>query len=454
MCYSGLDFRYGWRWLLPLVAGQSVGLYGFSREEELFWNDVVMTAGLVGHVDNAEVLLVNADGVAKYGSPVIADIDIAQVVCVVASGQLARRWRRVLRAKFSQLKEYSLLPAANPRIVVPLDSSRHAASGLSLHRPGRWTVRLGLLAARALVKVGCFGLLRRRVLLIATRAPDSLPLGALQAEFYKRYHHQGMDFALYLGTADDNRKTVVLPVGPSVPQIILKIAATPRARASLTNEAAALVALAQSPLAMCVPQLSGLVASGSTLNLYQEFRQRRFVGKRRMGAAVVHFLAQLSQVDRELAPLSELLAKLPLLPLVDELDGYAVAYCAVRRQLEALAASGAKLWVHRAHGDFSPWNCAWSDHGIFVFDWEESRRQSLALGDAFSYVISPAHLIQRKANAHTILSDTLSLAERVVHAGGLAGLDARDYLALWLLHRDCHARLYGDLLVLLERNWR
>lgn len=343
------------------------------------------------------------------------------------------------------------MPSGDPRLVVPLNSWRHTVAGLRLHRPGRWVARLGLLLANTLVRVGSRALLRQLVLLIASRDGRLCPSGVLGAGLLERYVGKEMDFALYLGTPDDNRKTVVLPLGTSDPEIILKVAEMPRARASLTNEASALAELGQSEIAPYVPKLVALVSSDNTLNLYQEYRPKRQTGSGRMNAAVVEFLAQLSQIGRQSAPLSDLLS---VLPLPDSSDKYNVVCRALVTRLLVAADAGASVWQHRTHGDFAPWNCAWSDDGIFVYDWEESQQLDLALGDAFWYVIAHAHLDQRGANVAKILSTSLSLGGRVAAAASLIGVDTRVYLAVWLLRRVNQPGMYRRLLVALERNWR
>jgi hypothetical protein len=79
------------------------------------------------------------------------------------------------------------------------------------------------------------------------------------------------------------------------------------------------------------------------------------------------------------------------------------------------------------------------------------------LGDAFYYAIAPALLLQRNANAETILAKVLHvgemLAKKMANVSGVLP-DPKLYLALWLLGRQDKTGLYGELLVLLARSWR
>lgn len=454
MMVEALDFRFGWRWLLPLEEGYSVGLYGFDPEEEQFWQEALSAFNTVVQEGGADALLLNADSCSPSASPTARDLAAAFTVCVLARRSHAARWQAVLRGAFSFVREYGLLPEGNPRVVVPLSSTRHVLTALCLHRPGRQVARLGVGAARVLARVGNDSLLRGRVLLIATRGAAAVPMGAVHAELSARLSEPDLDYALYLGTPDDNRKTVVLPLGRSVPDTILKVAATPKARAALKNEATALAALGSSDLAGCVPEVSGVVEAGETLTLHQEYRPRQRTSNGKIRAAAVAFLGRLSALERQRQPLAALLES-ALSDLGEACSSTAVVACqALLPRLQILAQSGTEVWMHRTHGDFAPWNCSWTDRGLFVFDWEESRAQDLAFGDAFYYAIAPALHVQGKLDAPKTLEAALCLAQQVATESGMGKVDVRLYLALWLMARLNQASLYGELLVLLERDWR
>jgi len=115
--------------------------------------------------------------------------------------------------------------------------------------------------------------------------------------------------------------------------------------------------------------------------------------------------------------------------------------------------AGESVWGHRSHGDFAPWNFAWTAKGFFVFDWEESAEDGLALQDAFYYVIAPALLVQRNASVTETFNAVFCFANRVVEASGTK-LDIQLYFALWLLARVGRAKLYDELCVLLAQRWQ
>lgn len=452
MCQAEMDYRFGWRWLLPAVEG-SIRIYSFSDEEEQFWQRLLPDNEWNSEVNYSNFLLINNDRYATQAQPSLADIQAAELVCVIGDRKQTKYWRTILNKTFPLVREYGLLSPSCPRVIIPLSSAHHAVTALSLHRPGRWTARLALSLARVLAFFGNFWLLRGRVLLIATRSTGFIPRGALQAGLPDRFGQRSIDYALYLGTPDDNRKTIVLPMGDSVQRIILKVAETPKARASLMNEASALSALSQSHLSSCVPKLEDLISSDAMLTLYQEYRSRRLVRQRKLDAAVINFLGQLMALNNQSMPLSAYLDVFPDDSEECVSDDVISACRALRERLQNQAELDTEILLHRTHGDFAPWNCAWTNQGLFVFDWEESQENGLALQDAFYYVIGPALLVQRNASAIETLDAVFCFANRVVEMSEMK-LDIRIYLALWLLTRVGRAKLYDELCVLLAQRWQ
>lgn len=453
---SELDYRFGWRWLLPPRDNDRVALVGFSEDEEVFWRDVMApTCGFVEALAEANVWVVNGDRGGIGRDDVMRNFSRVNVVSVVGSGKSMSWWRQAMFRHFPVVREYGLLPSGNPRIILPLDSPKHATTALRLHRPGRCAARMVLVAIRVLAYFGNFSLLRRRLLCIALRDESCLPRGAITAGLAARLPEARGGFALYLGTAGRNRKTVILPV-TDFPRVVLKAAETPNACRALRNELSVLHALATSPLKPNVPSVWDVVECGDTLTLYQEYRQRRLIWGSRYREAVVEFMAKLSAQNRRSQSLTSILTE-GCLEWGDRRSGSGGSvFSALMRRLERAAAKGVMLWAHRSHGDFAPWNCAWTKKGLFVFDWEESRECATAFGDAFYFVVAPAVLISgQNDDPAKVTHEALRLATDVAAKVGLPVEDLRIYWALWLLERAAkdNMPLYGQLVAELERKW-
>ena len=451
---SVLDYRFGWRWLLPSSSGQQAVYFGLNHEEQRWWIQTLAMQSLQGVSSPTEGCLIALDHCDLRSVVNMVNVMCPSWLCAWGSGSAISLLRESLGG-FGSVREYALLPADSPRVVVPLSSSsKHAIAGLRLHRPGRWIAQFGLLAACGLAKFGYFGLVRRRVLLVATRSSDC-PVGAVHAKLSIALQSEQQDYALYLGVQGDKRKTVVLPMKNSQLKVILKTAESIKAREALKNEAQALQTLATiTSLASRVPKLIGIEETDCSLTLLQEYHSRQFVRKYHFNAAVVDFLVELARLERKEIKLEKLLSLLPRPVCMDLSARVNTAATRLKEKLANLAENGFCCWTHRCHGDFASWNCTWSGKGLFVFDWEDSQANDLALGDAFYFILSPFVHVQKQPDATFAMTLAIQFAEELAERVGFDEIDVRMYLAIWLLQRLSQHPFYGKLVVELEQSWQ
>ena len=64
---------------------------------------------------------------------------------------------------------------------------------------------------------------------------------------------------------------------------------------------------------------------------------------------------------------------------------------------------------HRAHGDFTPWNCSMTKKGFFVFDWEMSYKWAPALTDYLYYHMVPSLLLSKDPTTLALVKQKLFL---------------------------------------------
>src|SRR6185369_9011631 len=124
-----MDYRFGWRWLLPGEAHhKQICLLGFDDAELSFWRTVLSSATFIKVADGADCWIINTDTAVSIPCP--AAIEKVSTICLVGSGSSVSRWRKVLNHCFADIREYGLLSHRNPRVVVPLGSQAHAVHGL------------------------------------------------------------------------------------------------------------------------------------------------------------------------------------------------------------------------------------------------------------------------------------------------------------------------------------
>ena len=390
-------------------------------------------------VDKADAWIVDADRCSFNPEQARFGVDCIRVMSVVGAHSAVARWRRVMSEHFEVIHEYGLLPSNQPRVVVPLGSSLQCAEALQLHRPGRLLARLVTAVASRLASMGVMCPLGGRSLCIGSRASQALPIGALQAGLDLELKNTGEDYALYLGTPDANRKTVVLPVGGLQSKIIYKMAATQESRLSLKNEAEALAALQNTVMGGNIPAILDLVEGDNTLTLQQEFRPRIAAKGNKIKPAVMDFLVRLSTIDRKARPLSDLLEEMASERKELE-NGFRAIFSTVWRRLEEMADEGVKIWEHRSHGDFAPWNCVWTQQGLFVFDWEASRERDVAFSDVFSFVAKPYLYVHRRTKPSKLALKAKELAAIVSSASKIPSHIIDACWMLWLLKQTHHKK--------------
>lgn len=440
-----LDYRFGWRWLLPVTAGDKVLLLGFSDGELTFWRRILADASITADPGAATVLLL------KDLSPdhrLVQACPRLDVLCAIGPGSMVAAWRRWLAGRFAQVSDFALLPADRPRVVVPLGESAPLAQGLGLHRPGRRTARFALAIGTLLARCGVDRPLRTRTLCIATRVVDKQrPAGLWQAGLRLCSGDAGGRYALYLGTPDAHRKTVVLPVGGR-PECILKIGVSTTAGEALHNEMTALQMMSRTSLASSVPRILGAEIGDGFIVLCQEYRARKAAMQSVIRTKAVEFLTALARVDARQRPAGEILAPYRL-GLDEPVDGIDQQKCAARRKfLDGAVDSDVMIAGSRSHGDFAPWNCALTDQGFFVYDWEDSCDWDVALSDAFYFATAHAAYVQRRPDLEKVENAAFTLAGNVAEEIGLEMDKIRFHWNLWLLRmaRRKDAPLYRQLL--------
>lgn len=430
-----MDYHFGWRWLLPHVPNQTVCLAGFAQAEISFCKNNVKVRDWIDLPQKADGCIINADNFLSLSTEKHTYINNeSKWVAVVGTRVSVNKWRKCIDNRFSSIREYGLLPAENSRVVVPLTNANHAYSALTLHRPGRRIARYGVRLAGMLARLNVLFPLRRRVLLIAGRC-DRWPMGAVHAGVSAQFFGKTVDYALYLGTPNDNRKTVVIPLGGQESNLLIKIGSSSKARKALHNEAFALRFLNDTSIKKRIPRLIEVVENEHCVALHQEYRPRGKASSKLFNQALIDFLAQLSLLGRR---------NRPLRLIIDEMFPNVVSYpkeeedgpCSVvLRWLQRKAESGVEVWVCYGHGDLAPWNCMWTEKGLFVYDWEECTSEALAFTDAFYFVVAPVlHLSSEATTPEAVMTMALQFAGDVAKGGNLPpGDDIKIHFAIWLL---------------------
>ncbi|WP_386685006.1 hypothetical protein [Loktanella sp. R86503] len=349
-----LERLLGWNLLIPPCDGQTVYLDGLPLDAGSVWADM-RDERIVTTAREADLRVY-----WNHSPPV----DPGQGGWV-AVGQGA--------ARVPTAKAYALIPPSDPRLVLPLGNQKQLLRGLKMHRPGRKVARMAVWLLTLSVRLGMVWPLTRRVLWIDIANNRKLPTAIA-------------DSILYLGTADNNRKTTILPPDDNR---LLKHGIGALPIASLSREADALSFMGKTNLAGQVPQLINFSRESQFAVLTQEYRDPMPSDRKEYEQNVVKFLKDLSEIGAETR------------------DG---------------------IFGHRCHGDFAPWNMMNTTNGFFVFDWEDSLEWAPALTDAFHFATAQYFHLGKEMNLDSLVEHALGFASKI---GRLQGIDPKNIRPLW-----------------------
>ena len=447
------DYRFAWRVMLPSHGIRTFGIFGFDDADRSFWRIAMSQYDLVPSGEAGDISVIDADHFMGKSDEVADEFGGAQAICIVGSGSRVIRWKQLVNKSYAHCREYALLPASEPRVLVPLSTRRHILEGLRIHRPGRLEARVALFIVTFFARIGSYVLLRRRVLLIATRhsAAEFAEIGGMVVGTKSQVRPS--NYALYFGAPKRDRKFVALPLSEREPETILKIAESAGGRKSLLRESNALMELQATSIARYVPKLIELRNEKGLSILRQEYRARRYVRKRQLDNEVTRFLVNISAVGQRWSSLKGeldvLQKKSNAINSTNRMEGLE----RVLGALDSASQQGVKMCSHWTHGDFAPWNICWSRTGLFVFDWEESQRSDVALTDAFYYAMAPLIHIGRRPNTARILHNALQFSVRVASEAGLRGIDVHVHFAVFALRRIQSDPIYASLLRVLAHDY-
>ena len=366
---------HAWR-----CGGSDVGIAAVQAERQDIDTDIktVGDSGLNGHGYHAIAVrgaLSGADADALYGRLLPGGALIH-----VGGGACGRRLLSLGSVPGGRASEYALLPARDPKVIIPLASPAMTLSGLRFYLPRRryrrmW-VRIGGLALRA----GVPGLLGRRRMIKVTK-PGALPGDAYLLDWIGRLiGTRACDAAAYIGNNRTPRRRLTLQVfdysGRAVS--VVKVADTEDARDVSSRETAALSAISQAAV------LRGSIPNVISHEDWQGYSvmAQGFVpmnGIRYpagLTPAHVSFLESLGRVGRNEMRLLDW-------PKWREIEAWSMTWPFASKEEGELAGKTVR-WLredfgetrfvfHRAHGDFTPWNALVTDGGgLMVFDWEYS----------------------------------------------------------------------------------
>jgi hypothetical protein len=335
-------------------------------------------------------------------------------------------------AGFRYSWHYAALPAGKPRLFIPLASRKLRDNGLAFHQPGSFKARVSLAAAKGLNLIGVRRHLMKHAIGIYARDKNVLNRHGLIEWLPKRLGYPIDDLVIFAGSESPRRKITALAVtGRQGKDVVVKIADTERGTDAVKQESQALRALEGSPLSSQVPKL---IWEGQWESYYVQLQEKAIGVDCKQTASLtdahLNFLSKLSTIGRKVTPLKET-------RVWRDVEAMAKASCSkalshpIRIALERVLSdkfANMPVVCHRTHGDFTPWNIKVNNGKLFVYDWEDSLSDGLALTDIFHFLYRQASLVGPWLGAKPVLGQMADSARSLTSLVGLGELSATKFI--------------------------
>ncbi len=372
-------------------------------------------------------------------------------------------------------ERYAVLPSpTRPRYLVPLGHGRATSINLRAGQSG-WTAQALRTIVTPAARLGALHLLARRLIDIPSGDPRHPTLAEHLAE---RTGQHRLVLSLSLGPPRPNRKPILQLTTPDGTVVAFaKVSTNAHTAGLVTNEAAALRALGTRPHLglLTVPRLldhfrwkgHDVVLSTALATPHQSR-----LPALPLTAEVVRTIAELDPLTgglQEQGPAADSRWWATVESRVAALEGHSAntetsndgTAKALRRTADAWRARwGTIQWAFgHWHGDLTPWNAAWDEGRLLVWDWERSGGPVPlgldALHNAFQQRLLADGASVADATAHATRSQRGLLAELGVDEADVGGMGGAYLMELALrLAEDAqfgplgpHARLLSEVLI-------
>ncbi len=340
-------------------------------------------------------------------------------------------------AGFKHMRQYAALPSGKPKLFIPLATRLARSRALRFHIPGSLKARIGLLLARSLSSLGMSHHLSRRRIRLHARDKSAFDKGGLLEWISCRLGRTFQELVLYSGSGRTHTKITALAIADrGGNDVVVRIADSEAGLRAVERESEALRAIHSSGLSGQVPRP---LAEGWWNSYYLLVQEGRLTSANRQEIRLTEhhlgFLRKLSRIGTKILPFGET-RQWKELKKWSESDQSADIPTPLGRILNKVLSGDTAanpLVLHRTHGDFAPWNIKTGNDRLFVYDWEESQPDGLALTDAFHFLFRQASLVGPWPGAAQMVLRLYGETETLCRPEGPGLADRGTYLQIWIL---------------------
>lgn len=355
------------------------------------------------------------------------------IVCINADRQIKKKLKA---SGYCYVNHYAGLPAAKPRIYIPLNSSRLRTKGLFFHSPGSLKAKAGLLIARTLSSLGIKSHLMRNVVSIFSASKNISGENSLVGWISGKIGYGISDLVVYAGSESERRKITALAIAEKGgADVVVKIADTQLATEAIRQESDALRVIVKTTLAGYVPKV---IFEGFYEKYYIQIQEALSPNGGQIGSLTdrhFEFLSELSKVGRRVCPLEKTSVWQKVKAQIEDfdVDDLPIEVARVADYVLSDKVASMKICCHRIHGDFAPWNIRVKHGKLFVFDWEDSIEDGLPFLDILHFIYRQASLVGPWLSPDKLIDLVKTYSDNLSIKASLSDYDFTTSLTLWML---------------------
>ena len=354
------------------------------------------------------------------------------VVVAVGSSKIRDK---LCQSRWQCVAEYSCLPSSQPRIFLPIVSTRVRNCGLDFHSPGSLQGKVRIWCAKGLSFFGITAHLRYKTVAFFTTDRQIHGDGSLKDWISQRIGWTVKEMVIYAGSESHARKITALGLSSDcLKKIVVRIADSDLGNAAIKRESAALHVLSETPLADSVPLLVAEGEYGPYSIQLQSCLPKARGQCRSLSDAHLEFLSALSRINRVNVSIYKTVEwDIVRQASVTSYDGTLpepIKY--VASGLLNIGIGENTVECHMTHGDFVPWNIIRRNDSIYVYDWEDFSLVGFPFFDVFHFIYRQASLIGPWPGARGVLKVMRDKATRLARSAGI-GCRIEIALAMWAI---------------------
>lgn len=339
---------------------------------------------------------------------------------------------KCLRSSF-KVERYAALPPNNPRIFFPLDNHDLRKKGLTFHTPGSLK---GILVIKFLLLISSMGCSWTRLfnaVVFVHYSSHQFDSETLLCWLNSKLEVSLSGLVIYAGSNSVNRKLTFLAVCDENKDYVVKVGDTVAGIDAIRKETVALNELRNSEINEFIPSViyEGKFTDGSWVQVQDVSPIKQKKQAKELTELHLNFLSKLAVIETDEILIKDCVLWKECSSMMTGINSEIIKHLFLLIQQRVSA--DCRVYIHRVHGDFAPWNIQNDLHDLYIYDWEDSRPDGWMGSDLIHFVYRQANLVGPWLGADRIFKEINRHFNRLMEMTRLTA-DIDQVVGLWIIY--------------------